>query len=87
MLLPSSVALLPQIVMRGCAQALSLIIMESRTASRQVCETFSCIVEMSWQRIRQDSLPPAVNDSDYSGFPVAQTAIGFAFMSGFVPRS
>ncbi|KAG2128444.1 hypothetical protein BD769DRAFT_1729349 [Suillus cothurnatus] len=34
-----------------------------------------------------NSLLPAVNDSNYSGSPVAQTAIGFAFMSGFVPRS
>jgi hypothetical protein len=41
--------------------------------------------EISWQRIRQDSLLPAVNDSDYSGSAVAQIAIGFAFMSGFVP--
>jgi hypothetical protein len=78
-------ALVPQIMMLGVRTS---IIMESRTASRQVCETFfSCIVEISWQRIRQDSLLPAVNDSNYSGSPVAQTAIGFAFMSGFMPRS
>ncbi|KAG2126215.1 hypothetical protein DEU56DRAFT_556152 [Suillus clintonianus] len=32
-----------------------------------------------------NGLLPAVNDSDYSGSPVAQTAVGLAFTSGFVP--
>ncbi|KAG1777986.1 hypothetical protein EV702DRAFT_205629 [Suillus placidus] len=32
-----------------------------------------------------NGLLPAVNDSDYSGSPVTQTAVGLAFTSGFVP--
>ncbi|KAG1813453.1 hypothetical protein EV424DRAFT_1349036 [Suillus variegatus] len=38
------------------------------------------------ERIRQDGLLPAVNDSDYSSSPVAYTTYGLAFTSGFMPQ-